>query len=126
MKRLIAVALFAVLSACASGTNTMGAVIDRPAAQRAVFAAWEGYAVSERLATTYAQLRRCGAPAVPPCSQQSVVDQTVKARNVARDALNAAQATVDNPLFGHDVLSTAVAAGQAGAQAFQSIAASLK
>jgi len=124
MKKLLLVLL--MLTGCASGGSAPGTVLDRPAAQRAVYTAWEGYAVAERLATTYAQLQRCAVPAVQPCSQQAVVDQAMKARNVARDALNAAQATVDNPVFGADVLSSAVLAGQAGAQAFQSIAATLK
>lgn len=102
--------------------STSTGAFDRAAAQRDVFAAKEGYGVAERLATVYAQLPRCSTPAVQPCSDQAVLDQITRARNIAREALAAAQIAVDTPQFGENAVSTAVASAQAAMSAFTSIA----
>jgi len=116
----ITLAMLAGFGGCS--TSPTGPILDRGAAQRNIFAAKEGYGVAERLATAYAQLARCNVPAVLPCSDPAVITQITKARNVARDALAAAQGVVDNPAFGADALSTAVIAAQSGLAAFSSIA----
>ncbi len=124
MRALLVGLAFVILSGfggCAS-TPSSTPVIDRAAAQRTIFAAKEGYGVSERLAITYASLARCKVPRVMPCSDQAVIDQMTKARDISRDTLAAAQGVVDNPAFGNDALSTAVIAAQSGLAAFQSLA----
>jgi len=112
-----------LLSGCASPPVT--GLVHNAGSQRAIYFAWEGYVVAERVATAYAQLRRCVEPVVRPCSQQAVIDQITKARNVARDALNASESAVRNPAFGDDVSSTAVVSAIAALQAFTTISNSL-
>lgn len=126
---LIALGTLTGFGACTSNpqtppttTTATAPVFDLAKAQRDVYAAKEAYGVAERLATAYAKLPRCATPAVQPCSDQAVVDQITKARNIARDSLNAAQNAVDTPGFGSDIISTAVTAAQAAMSAFTSVA----
>lgn len=93
--------------------------------QVAVFAADGAYEAALVAAVAYARLPRCAAAVPQPCSQQGVVDQTVRARDVARDALAAARTAVRTPGFGADVGQTAVAAAQAAVQALTAITVNL-
>ncbi len=125
MKRLFAAVFLTLTLATLSGfsgcatPSTTAPVFNIATAQRDVFAAKEGYAVAERLATAYAQLARCKVPAVQPCSSVAVLAQITSARNISRTSLAAAQTAVDTPGFGNDVISTAVIAAQSGLKAFE-------
>lgn len=128
MKRFIAALVIAItlpllagFGGCTSTPTTP--LFDLAKSQRDVFSAKEAYGVAEKVAIVYAQLKRCAAPPVQPCSDQKVVDQIVRARNIARDSLAAAQSAVDNPAFGKEAISTAVIAAKSGLKAFETIAA---
>lgn len=111
-------------TAPAAGTTiTAPALMDQATAQRWVYTAKETYGIAVRAATVYAELPRCGTQ---PCSDQAKVDQIVKIRNTAREALAAAAAAADNPVFGKDAMSTAVAVAQSAMLNFSNITATLK
>lgn len=130
MKKLLlnhvfpALAIIAVIAACTGIANSPQATNPNP--QVAVFAFEGAYETALTVAVAYARLPRC-APTVPaPCSTQGIVDQTVRARNVARDALASAKQAVRTPGFGADVGTTAVAAAQAAVNAMTAITNNLK
>ena len=130
MKKLLidhvmpALAILAFVAACAGISSTQQPPSTNP--QVAVFAFEGAYEAALTVAVAYARLPRC-APAVPaPCSDQPIVDQAVRARNVARDALASAKQAVRTPGFGADVSTTAVAAAQAAVNAMTAITNNLK
>lgn len=135
MKELFIVALLA-LAACAlpppsapQGAASAQVLPAKPyiVGQQTVFGAKGAYEAALTIAVTYAELPRCGAPGhVGLCSDRKVVDQVVKARDVARDALGAAEGVVRSPGFGNDVIRTSVDAADAALKAFLSITNTLK
>lgn len=92
-------------------------------AQQTVYGAWGAYEAGITLATVYMELPRC--PKVTVCSDQKVVDALVKARNVARDALRAAD-TIAFSNVGGDAVKSAVDAADASLKAFLSITNTLR
>ena len=123
MKRLIAAALLtaAALLGCARpgqqpGTNP----------QVAVFAVKGAYETALTVAVAYAQLPRCSTGTKAICSDQALVDQVVRARNVARDSIASAEGAVRTPGFGADVPATALTAAQAALDAFKAITTNLR
>lgn len=131
MKKLFAVALFALVAACAGGSLTLPSmtgsapVLDNAQAQRAVFDAEGKYKLALIAANAYVSLPLCIA-SKPPCATLSVVRVIQKAQPAARAALDAAELTVRTPGFGNDIYSSAATAATAGISAFTAITHSLK
>ena len=95
--------------------------------QQTVFGAKGAYEAALTIAVAYAELPRCKpGTARFTCSDRRVVDQVVQARNVARDALGAAEGIVRSPGFGSDVVKASVDAADAALRAFVSIANTLR
>lgn len=132
MKQILtALACAAFLTGCPTAPTSQQQSPAAPSAQNltpqaAVFAAKGGYEVALTVAVAYAELPRCAPRTEPLCSKQPVVDHLVRARNVARDAITAAEQTVRTPEFGADITASAVTAAQAALQAFVSITNTLK
>jgi hypothetical protein len=73
-----------------------------------VFAAKSAYAAVLTAAVSYESLQRC-APAVPkPCSDPALVAQIRRADDVAKLALDTAEAAVRTPAVGADARSKAI------------------
>lgn len=134
MRKLITATLFALVAL--TGCSTPPMQPQGPTAQvlpakpyvvgqQTVFGAKGAYEAGLTIAVTYAELPRCGK-GVLLCSDQKIVDQVVRARDVARDALRAAEGVVRSPSFGTDVVKTSVDAADAALRAFLSITNSLK
>lgn len=91
---------------------------------RIVYGARGGYEASLRLAIAYAELPRCKGSTNSPgstaalCSQQAVVDQLMRSRDIAREALGAAETIVRTPGIGNDVVQTTIVAADAALKAF--------
>lgn len=113
LKMLLAVALLALASACATPQSP----------QEVVFQARGAQNVALRAAVEYKRLTPCAVPAKQPCSDKAVVAQLQKADKVADTALAAAESAVRTPGFGANVIDSAVTAAKAALAAFQSIVA---
>ncbi len=116
MKRLFAVALIAVLSACASGTNDFGAVNQTPA--QTVFLIKQDYAAVLTIAVAYKRLPLCGASVTPLCSQKSIVTQLQKADDAAIVILDGAETVVR---AGGGNVGMAITAAQQAVGAFSAV-----
>lgn len=89
MKRFAPLALLLVLGACAT-TPTAGKI--DPA--QTVYSLEGMFTTSVQVATTYAQLPRCGVSAPLVCSDQDTVSRIQGAANIGYAALSSAQMAV--------------------------------
>lgn len=125
MRTLLLIAVLALV-----GCETVQAPTTTAAAPNAavtVYAAKGAYEVALTAAVAYAELPRCKPDAkLSVCSSQPVVDQLVRSRNVARDALASAESAVRTPGFGVDVLTTAAASAEAAVKALTTITTTLR
>lgn len=109
MKRILAVLLISILTACASspdGTTTT------PAQQ--VFQIESGFNAALTIAVAYKNLPPCGQPTSPTlCSKPETVVKVQQVANSTQAALMAAQNTVRTPGAGANAQTAIVAARQA-------------
>jgi hypothetical protein len=95
-------------------------------AGRTVYGVRAAYEAALTAAVAYAKLPRCApASAAGTCSDQKIVDQLLKARDVAREATSAAENAVRSKLSGN-IVQDAAAAADAAVKAFVNITNSLK
>lgn len=125
MKRLVC-ALSLGLAIAAAGCAVAPPTNAATSPQVAVFAFEGTYEAALVVAVAYAQLPRCSATVAMPCSTQVVVDQIIRARNVARDSLQAAKVAVRTPGFGADVAKTAIVSAQAAVDALTALTVNLR
>lgn len=89
--------------------------------QQAVFLAESQYGVALKVALKYESLPRCGAAAAALCSDAAIVAKIRLSQLAARAALDAAESTVRNPVFGVSAMESAVIAATNAVQAFDKV-----
>lgn len=110
-----------MLGAC-DAAKIATAQVDTKTPQQSVFVAKTAYGVALRLATTYANLPRCGQPTSPAiCSDRAVLDQMRKADLAADAAISNAEGAVRTLGSNPALVSVVVMAADASVKAFQDI-----
>lgn len=89
--------------------------------QQAVFLAETQYGIALKVALKYESLPRCGAAAAALCSDATIVAKLRLSQIAARAALDAAESTVRNPVFGVSATESAVIAATNAVQAFDKV-----
>jgi len=93
--------------------------------QQAVFLAEGQYGVALKVALSYESLPRCGGAVPKLCSDKVVVEKLRLSQLAARAALDAAESTVRNPVFGKSAMESAVLAATNAVTAFDKVQATL-
>ncbi len=124
MRKLIPiVGVILLISGCSvfQGGSQSGAIV---VAQKSVYTTKASFTAALQLADIYAKLPRCNTaatpnPTAPPaCSDQTVLDQMVKAEKAADASIQSAENVVRDPRTTQDV---ATAAQNAAAQALTAL-----
>lgn len=89
--------------------------------QQAVFLAEGQYGVALKVALSYESLPRCGGTVPKLCSDKTIVEKLRLSQLAARAALDAAESTVRNPVFGVSAMESAVIAATNAVQAFDKV-----
>lgn len=95
VRKFLVIAAFASLVAGCSTINAATATVDMTNPSKAAYATRAGYDAALVLATQYAQLPRCNAPAAPPlCSDRAVLDTMLQLSQAADKATLGAENAV--------------------------------
>lgn len=121
--RSILILLSLLMLAACNGCSTTGGKLT-PA--QTVFQIETQYKAVLAVAVTYEELPRCTTPAVTKvCSDAGIVTKIRQANDVAKSALDAAQAAVRDPTFDDSATSAAIVSARQALLALTAIAAKL-